>query len=671
MKKVAGETIHPPLFAQSSNFKEVKLRYAKTIDPSFIAKYRDQTPPWGPIGYVIYKRTYARMTEAGITEEWWQTVERCCNGLLAIGGAFDQEEIQKLYHYVFNLKCNFSGRALWQLGTDTVKRLGGDSLQNCWHVAVNDPIDPFTFTFNELMLGGGVGFNITPEYVYELPVVGHAVRVERVADNDCDYIVTDNREGWVELLERVLRAHFFTGKNIRYNTSAIRPRGMPIKSFGGTASGSEDLVKGIGQISVILNQAVGRKLKPIECLDILNIIGSIVVAGNVRRSAQIACGNPFDAEYMNAKNWSRFKLPPWRQMSNNSVITNNIGDLPSGFWDGYEGKGEPYGLVNLDLCRKLGRLADGFGYRPDPDVVGVNPCGEITLASHEACNLAELYLPNLHSAEEFRDAAELMYMAIKTISTLPFINPKTAKIVEKNRRLGIGVTGFCAAPEMMNPSIFDAVYDHIEEKDKDYSRLLKSNESIKLTTVKPSGTNSLLPGVPPGVHPEYAPFYIRRVQLASNDPLVEIAQSKGHHVEPKINIDGSKDYNTMVVDFPVAARKGTITAEKLSAVDQLDNQLFLQRHWSDNSVSMTCYYKPEELPEVQEWLHEHYSDEVKTASFLLHTGHGFVQAPYQPISESEYNEMKARTQPINSVSDYAVLGLVDSQECEGGNCPLK
>lgn len=648
------------------------MKYAKTIDPSFVEAYRDTPVPWGPVGYVTYKRTYARMMDEGITEEWWQTVQRCCNGLLTINGAFTQEEIQKLYHFVFNLKCNFSGRALWQLGTENVTRLGGDSLQNCWHVAVNDPIDPFTFTFNELMLGGGVGFNITPEYVYEMPPVQHSVRVSRVENFDCDYIVTDNREGWVELLERILRAFFYTGKDITYNTRAIRERGTPIKSFGGVASGSEELVRGIGNIVAILRNAHGRKLKPIECLDIMNIIGSIVVAGNVRRSAEIALGSPTDRDYINAKNWSRYKLPPWRAQSNNSVIAQSIHDLPSEFWDGYEGNGEPYGLINLPLCRTMGRLVDGLGHRPDPDVVGVNPCGEITLASHEACNLAELYLPRLADVEEFRDAAELMYMAVKTISTLPFLHPKTNAIVSKNRRLGLGVTGFCAASQFaLNPEYFDAVYEHLEDLDKEYSRVLRVNESIKLTTVKPSGTNSLLPGIPPGVHPEFAPYYIRRITFAADDPLVEAALANGFHAEPKINLGGGRDLNSMVVDFPVKALDGAITAHQLTAIQQLENQLMLQTHWSDNSVSMTCYYRQEELPVIQEWLSEHYTENVKTASFLLHKGHGFEQAPYEEITQECYEEMRSRTTPITSIVDRRILSTLSSQECEGGACPIK
>lgn len=648
------------------------MKFANRIDPAFVESYRDAVVPWGPVGYFTYKRTYARKpVELGIREEWWQTVNRCCNGLLHIGGAFTQDEIQKLYHYVFNLKCNFSGRGLWQLGTSTVDRLGGDSLQNCWHVAVNHPVDPFTFTFNELMLGGGVGFNITPEYVYEMPVVKYSVRVQRVDDFDCDFIVSDNREGWVELLERVLRAFYFTGKGLRYNTFAIRARGKPIKSFGGTASGSEDLVKGIDQIAQILGQAVGRKLRPIECLDILNIIGSIVVAGNVRRSAEIACGSPQDIEFLNAKNWSQYKIPPHRQMSNNSVITEDITSLPSSFWHGYEGNGEPYGLINLPLCRKLGRLADGHNYRPDPDVAGINPCGEITLADHEACNLSELYLPNLRNIEEFRDAARLMYMAVKTISLLPFINPKTQAIVTKNRRLGIGVTGFCAAPHLLASEIFDGVYNDLEDFDKEYSKIVKSNESIKLSTVKPSGTLSLLPGVPPGVHPDYSPFYIRRITCDAADPLVEESAKAGYIIEPKHNLDGSKDYNSVIVEFPVAARKGSIVASQLSAIEQLENQLFLQTHWSDNSVSMTCYYKPEELPEIVDWLETHYTNEVKTASFLLHSGHGFVQAPYEPISEQRYLDYSSKVTPLTRVIDDTDFTILDSQECASGGCPIK
>lgn len=644
------------------------MKYAKRISPSFVANFRDAAVPWGPVGYITFKRTYSRRLDDAVTEEWYQTVERACNGILSIGGAFTDEDVEALYAMVFSLKCSFSGRALWQLGTPTVEKLGGDSLQNCWILSVNT-LDAFTFCFNELMLGGGVGFNLTPEFVYELPPVRHAVRVERVETFDCDFLVPDNREGWVELLARILQAFFHTGKDVRYNTFGIRDKGTPIRGFGGTASGAEELVRGMALITKILQGAHGRKLKPVECLDILNIIGMIVVAGNVRRSAEIAVGSPHDLEFLNAKNWTRFKVPSWRQHSNNSVITPSIHDLPSDFWLPYEGQGEPYGLINLDLMRKMGRLADGPGYRPDANVIGVNPCSEIGGESHEACNLFELFLPRLEDINEFVDAARLGLMVTKTISTLPFIDPKTSDVVRRNHRLGIGVTGFCAAQHFHNPGVFDAVYKAVEEADADYSKLMRCGESIKLTTVKPSGTLSLLPGVPPGVHPEFAPFYVRRITFAANNPLVDVARDHGFPVEPKINIDGSLDFNSMIVSFPVKALDGAITEKSLSAVNQLENQMFLQRHWSDNSVSMTCYYRPEELPAIQEWLGEHYTDHVKAASFLRHSGHGFKQAPYEAISRERYDALRARVTPITYVASCS--DEADSLECTSGHCPTK
>lgn len=644
--------------------------YAKRLSPSFVRAFRDLRPPWGPVGYVTYKRTYSRRIDHRHSEEWWQTLERACNGILDIGGVFTQDEIERLYTLAFALKCCFSGRALWQLGTPTVERLGGDSLQNCWVVGANT-LDAFTFTFNELMLGGGVGFNITPEFVYELPPVKFDVPVERVETFDCDFLVPDNREGWIELLDRILQGFFVTGKPVRYNTFGIRDKGTPIRGFGGIASGAEELVKGMQLIAKILRSARGRKLRPIEVLDVFNIIGQMVVAGNVRRSAEIALGSPQDLEYLHAKDWSRFKVPAWRQHSNNSVITPSIYELPSDFWAPYEGQGEPYGLVNLDLIRRMGRLADGPGYRPDPNVIGVNPCAEVNCESHEACNLFELFLPNFDDINEFVEAAVLGYKVVKTISTLKFIHPKTNEVVGRNHRLGIGVTGFCAAQKFHNPGVFDAVYSAVEEADKEYSKTMRCGESIKLTTVKPSGTLSLLPGVPPGVHPVFAPYYLRRITFAANNPLVDVARDHGFDVEPKLNIDGSSDFNSMIVAFPVKALDGAITERSLSAVNQLENQLFLQTHWADNSVSMTCYYHPSELPAIQEWLGEHYADHVKTASFLRHSGHGFKQAPYEEITAEQYEAYAARTRPITYVATCSEDVDADSLECKTGACPTK
>lgn len=661
----------------------VAPKYASKVSESAIRAFGELTPPWGPVGYATYKRTYSRVRDdLGRTEEWLDTTIRGATGVLAIGGVFTQEEIDQFAYNWYMLKGCPAGRPIWQLGTDTVARLGGDSMQNCWHVAVDGPIDPFTFTFNELMLGGGVGFNITPEYVYALPPVRHRPTVERVDDYDCDFIVTDNREGWVGLLHRVLESFFFTGKNLRYDTRCIRAKGRRIKSFGGIASGPEKLVWGLDKIATILTRAHGRKLRPTECLDIMNIIGDIVVAGNVRRSAEIAIGSYMDEEFLSAKDWSAKPIPPWRQQSNNTVDCDDVLLLPEHFWKGYQPlQGEPYGLYNSSLCKSHGRLTDGPGYRPDPYLVGPNPCGEIILESHEACNLAETFLPNIVDLHEFANVTGLLFKAAKAIGSLPFVHPRTNEVVTRNNRIGIGITGFCQAPHLRDADIFNAVYDNLEQVDKEVSRQMNRRPSIKMTTVKPSGTLSLLAGVSPGVHPAYSPHFIRRITFAAANPLIDALRSRGFHSAPKINIDNSLDHSAMIVDFPYKSGRGAIVANQLSAIQQLENQRFLQEFWSDNSVSMTCYFREHELPEIRSWLRENYPHSVKTASFLRHEDHGFKQAPYEEITEAQYHELSSRTNPIVSLTAreekeftrYMALGGedIDATECVGGACPAK
>jgi len=643
----------------------------KKLSKEFVDSYKELTPPWGPIGYITYKRTYSRkIEEENRTEEWFETIERCINGLLSIEAKFSKADAELLYDHIFNLRCCLSGRALWQLGTETVEKIGGDSLQNCWAISVNDPVKAFCFTFNELMLGGGVGFNILPENVYELPIIKYKVEVERKDSNDVDFIVPDNREGWVMLLSKVLKSFYYSGKDLIYSTNCIRPRGRAIKSFGGVASESEDLVQGICKIVDILKSRYTKKLRPIDCLDIMNIIGSIVVAGNVRRSAQIALGSIDDTRFIDAKNWNIGTVPNHRCMSNNSVAVNDIKKCSENFWKLYEGEGEPYGLINLDTCQNYGRMVDGRNENVDSNIVGTNPCGEITLESYEACNLGEIFLPNIKDVTQFKEVARLLYESCKTISQLPFIYSETKKVVKKNQRIGIGITGYMQYSHRLHSSTFDEVYKYLKEYDIEYSKKLSVNSSLKLTTVKPSGTLSLLAGVTPGGHPAFSKYYMRRIRMAANDSLVSICRNHGYHVEPALKYDGTRDPKTMIVSFPIKTPKGTVIAEDVNAIDQLETLKYLQKWWSDNSVSITVYYHKKELPGIKKWLKENY-DQIKSVSFLLHNEHGFEQAPYEKISKDKYHELSKLINPITKIEDVEETEFEDSLECGGGNCPIK
>jgi ribonucleotide reductase alpha subunit len=335
--------------------------------------------PWGPVGYVTYKRTYSRPLHLENTdktsEEFQDTIVRvltACQTQLNIN--FTNSELKYAYDAMMGLKFSVAGRFLWQLGTTTVDRLGLASLQNCAFVKIDAPIRPFLWIFDMLMLGVGVGFSVERCNVDKLPKVLDAdIKITRKDTKDADFIVPDSREGWVSLMERVLAAYFVTGASFSYSTILVRSAGSPIKGFGGVASGPADLCKGLLDMQSVLSQRRGLKLKPIDCLDLVNIIASVVVAGNIRRSACICIGDMDDIEYLRAKRWDLGNIPNWRAMSNNSIVCDDTSKLPDEFWEGYMGNGEPYGLINLRLARSIGRTQDGDKY-PDPEVAGFNPC---------------------------------------------------------------------------------------------------------------------------------------------------------------------------------------------------------------------------------------------------------------------------------------------------------
>jgi len=627
--------------------------------------------PWGEIGYIVFKRTYARRLkeeDPNQTEEFWQVVEReleACRKQLKVG--FTEEEELQYAKYRLALKFSTAGRFMWQLGTKTVEKLGLPSLQNCAFVTINNPIRPFTWAFEMLMLGSGVGFNIQKENVYQLPKITSKLKIERKDTKDADFIVPDSREGWVKLLGKVLKAHFYSGEGFTYSTVCVRGKGSPIKGFGGTASGPEDLCWGINEIHKILNNRANKKLRPIDCLDIMNIIGFIVVSGNVRRSAQIAIGDYDDIEFLKAKRWDLGSIPNWRSMSNNSIYApKNIDDLLPEFWDTYN-QGEPYGLINLELSKSCGRT--GETQYPDLDVEGFNPCAEQSLANHETCCLSEVYLPNISSYEELLDVLSYTYRVNKHSLSLQCSLKETESIVHKNMRMGIGMTGILQATEEQRSWLKDA-YVFLRNYDKQYSEKHGFPISIKLTTVKPSGTLSLLAGVTPGVHPNPAgPYYFRRVRMSAESPLVGVCKSNGYNVEPAIEFDGSLSKTTMVVTFPCKVPESTPVESNYTYKEQLDMVRRLQSEWSDNSVSCTVYYKKENLEDIKNYLREHFTKEMKTVSFLLSSGHGFKQAPYETIDKELYELEVSKVKPISSIN--ITEETFEVMDCAGGACPIK
>lgn len=987
-------------------------------------------PPFNTMGLFTYLRTYARRhdeTDPKSTVESWreciQRVVESCNNQLHVN--FSEAETKEVFNLLYNLKCSVAGRFLWQLGTRTVDNLGLPSLQNCSFVTINEPVRPFTWAMNFLMLGSGVGYRVLPEDLKDFPTVKYAL-VTRKDTKDADFIVPDSREGWIKLLGKVLKAHFYSGKSFTYSCTLLRSKGAPIKSFGGLASGPEVLCDGIEKISNLLNKRAGQTLRPIDALDVMNIIGMIVVSGNVRRSAQICLGDSKDTEYLNAKNWASGTIPNWRAFSNNSVICNDINEILENkqFWEGYNGTGEPYGLINLKLSKSCGRL--GETQYNDPDVEGYNPCAEQSLSNYETCCLGELYLPNITTKEELYKCATYIYRICKHSLTLPCKeSEETERIVHKNMRMGIGVTGYLQATDEQRSWLSDC-YKYLREFDKQYSIERGFPTSIKLTTCKPSGcsrgdmlvqtdkgllrldeignikgdewqkienlqvptdtgkyelvnkfyingnvptrkiltedgnelesslnhryrivedgkyiwktveelkvgdklvvclgghpekietkldtielehntncqvmkqpekltrdiawflglfygdgsvhkagirisfnrkqpsllqwltsfvkdtfnlqshidddhcfyvnsqqlkkwlefqgclkdystelclpkiirtssrdiavafidgfwradgsihtsnnswsvctvsekfakelfvlcrsvgyniklscagpgglgsrdrwiisfrrmdddkmrylskklksrfygnywldpivsledsscdtydievenahhyrlggtvshnTLSLLGGCTSGVHPGFARYYKRRIRIASESPLIKVAKEHGYPLEFVKNFDGSLDHSTQIITFPYSLPENTVLAENCTAIQQLEWVKKLQTEWSDNSVSVTVYYRKNELGDIKEWLRNNYNNSIKSVSFLLHSEHGFQQAPLEQISKEEFLELDSKCRAITDLSGICFTDesdeLINQGECVGGACPMR
>lgn len=305
----------------------------------------------------------------------------------------------------------------------------------------------------------------------------------------------------------------------------------------------------------------------------------------------------------------------------------------------------------------------------------VHNCAEQSLCNRETCCLAEIYLPNIESKESLVKYAKYLYRICKHSLALKCADSKeTEDIVHKNMRMGIGVTGYLQATEEQRTWLSDC-YTELRKFDEEYSSLKGFPTSIKLTTCKPSGTLSILGGCTSGVHPGYAQYYIRRIRVSSESGLIKIARDHGYPIEYVQNFDGTLDHSTQVISFPMSLPEGTVLAENCTAVQQLEWVKRLQTDWSDNSVSCTVYYRKEELSEIKEWLRKHYNDSVKTVSFLLHSEHGFKQAPLEKITKEEYLEMMKTCKPITSVAGICYSESdeknVGEGECAGGACPLK
>lgn len=645
-----------------------------TLPDSFITKYRGKQPDWGPLGYFTYKRTYSRAIESeSRSEEYWETCRRVVEGTFSIqknhckrshlpwNDAKAQRTAKRMFELMWTFKFLPPGRGLWAMGTKYVQERGGAALNNCAFVSTKDlavdPVKPFLFIMDMSMVGVGVGFDTmgAGKLLIQEPA-GHVV--ER-------HIVEDTREGWVEALRLLLQSYIGATPLYQYNFCQVRPEGAPIKGFGGTASGPQPLIEMLTDIGAILKSKVGQTLSSEDIVDIGNLIGRCVVAGNVRRSAEIVFGDPTDETFSLLKQ-NKEKLAHHRWASNNSIFAKVGMDYA---WHARQTSqnGEP-GYMWLDNARAYGRMKDPADWA-DRDAVGGNPCLEQTLHNYELCTLVETFPSRHESLDEYMETLKIAYLYAKTVTLIPTHWAETNSVMARNRRIGLSQSGIIKAfgrhgrREVLRWC--DKGYEFISGLDIQYSNWLGIPKSIKKTSVKPSGTISLLAGEPPGIHYPHSEYYIRRIRVGTTSPLVEAARVAGYKIEVAVG----QEANTVCIEFPIKEEFFVRSKDDVSIWEQVANAVAYQRYWADNQVSVTVTFKPEEKQDIQHVL-ELYEDSLKGISFLPIEEHGYVQAPYETISKEQYLEMSKNLNPI-IFNDASEGDAIAPKFCDGDSCTIQ
>ena len=673
----------------------MSISFSFRLSEEFVAGYKEKQAPFGyrdaagnSVGEITFLRTYSRLKEDGTKETWTEVCERVINGMYSLqkdhcktnrlpwNDAKGQASAKEAFDRLFNLKWTPPGRGLWVMGTPIVNvQRNSAALQNCAFVSTMEmtklnPAKPFAFLMEASMLGVGVGFDdkgADKEFTIYEPQGEESVTIP------------DTREGWVESTCLLINSYLKENQKApTFDYSEIRPLGEPIKTFGGTAAGPDPLIKLHDHIRRMFSKRAGDKLTRVDIADIGNLIGVCVVSGNVRRSAELLIGRIDDDNFLNLKNNEQFpernsydaSSPGWGWMSNNSVAVE-VGQDLSSIVEGISRNGEP-GVIWLDVSRKYGRLADAPNNK-DWRVAGYNPCAEQSLESYEMCTLVETYLNRHESLEDYKRTLKFAYLYAKTVTLLPTHWEETNAIMQRNRRIGTSMSGVANFADRVGLPVLrdwmDEGYKVVRNYDISYSEWLGVRESIKTTTIKPSGTVSILAGESPGVH--WTPggkYFLRTIRFSNIDPMLTLFKMANYRVEPA----SESPTTTSVVYFPIKSEAER--AEKdVTIFEKMSLAAVAQRYWSDNSVSVTISFDPEKESEHVGTVLHMYDGQLKTVSFLPSGNFTYPQMPYTQITQEEYEAEEMKLFPIDFSGIYAGLGVdaIGDSYCTTDACEIK
>ncbi|MBI9014466.1 MAG: ribonucleoside-triphosphate reductase, adenosylcobalamin-dependent [Clostridiales bacterium] len=691
--------------------REVRHLDDRLLTDTFISRYKHLPSPMKQIGNFVYYRTYSRwLKEEKRREHWWETVRRAVEYNCGLVNA-SRNEAEELFDNIFHLRQFLSGRTFWVGNTDVAKHYPMANY-NC-SFQIIDSIDSFRDVFYLLMIGSGVGVRILKSDVEKIPKIRTDFEVihkdysamnpgEREDNTSVEFFynhtakitIGDSKEGWVQSLDTFMK--IIANNEYRNITSVIidydhvRPKGEKLKTFGGTASGHKSLKNMFEKIyrtvkrASLLNPGKKIKLRPIDCLDIANIIGENVVVGGVRRTAEIILLDADDNEAIEAKSglykqvdgqWIVDKEIIHRQMSNNSIYYTERPSRERLHWqiERMRYSGEP-AWVNAEA-----------GAKRRVNFNGVNPCGEILLDNKGLCNLTTINVFAFVNEDGSLDeknllrAQRLSARAGYRMTCVELELPMWDAVQQRDKLIGCSLTGW---QDMVNAtnmtiesqaSLLRKLREVAKKEAEMYALELGQNVPLLVTTVKPEGTLSQLPTVSSGVHYSHSPYYIRRVRISADDPLVKVCEELDYPVFPEVGQE-LETCSTKVVEFPVKAPEGR-TKYDVSAIEQLENYKLFMENYVDHNCSITVHVRNHEWEAVEEWVWKHW-DEVMAVSFLSLDDSFYELLPYESIDEEEYNKrlsnMKAfRPSLISKYEKEEIVFDIGTDGCESGACPVR
>ena len=633
-----------------------------------------------PTDYQTFIATsrYSRWRDdLGRRENWEETVDRYFDFFsqrLSKDGKLTEEvqkELAECREAVLKLEVMPSMRALMTAG----KALERDEVAgfNCSYVAVDHP-----HVFDEIMYvllnGTGVGFGVESEDVAKLPEIPAELH-----NTDSVIVVADSKIGWATAY-RELVSMLYAGKIPKWDVSKVRKAGERLKTFGGRASGPTPLVSLFEFTVKVFTNAAGRKLKPIECHDIVCKVAEIVVVGGVRRSALISLSDLSDPEMRHCKSGSWWENNVQRALANNSAVYNTKPDLGQ-FMEEWislyrSGSGER-GIFNRYAAKKyVSELPDReYSHR-----FGTNPCAEIVLRSAQFCNLTSVQIASTDNIADLRrkvKIATILGTLQSSLTNLRYLRKIWKRNSEEERLLGVSLSGICDNEITSNAysqhlkEILTGLREYAREVNKDWAAKVGINPSAAITCVKPEGTTSQLCDRASGIHPRYSRYYIRTVRADKKDPLAIMMKDAGFPVED----DVTKPNSTYVFSFPMKSPDSSVLRDDMSAVEQLDLWLVYKKYWAEHTISCTIYVRENEWIDVAAWVHKHF-DHISGLSFLPHSNHVYKQAPYTECTKEEYEAALAK---MPASIDWDALDLYEKNDettgaqelsCSGNSCEL-